>query len=339
MRSSLPHKPGGSLWFTPLVLSLVFHIVMPAVLFMGQYFFKPSRITPEVYTVTLLNVGEASMPAPPPPPPPPAAAGPTETAPQAEPSKTEQPEPTSAEPPRTEPVKDAKPPVSLKPKEIEPEKEKKKKIDPDAYLKKKMESLLKKTRADQKAEEAEKKKELETQKEAERLEKDAKEKADRAKEAADKAVAALRSRYKRGAAATKDASQEGIEGGVAGGQKGGVVGGQKGGIVGGQKGGSGGGGGDANKAYYAAVAVRIQENWILPDLQSWQANLEAIVCLKVQRDGKVIDIVVEKKSANAYFDQFVMKAIHDASPLPPFPEEIQETELEICPKFYPAGLL
>ena len=330
MRSPLPYKPAGSLWFTPLVLSLVFHIVMPALLFMGQFFFKPSRIMPEVYTVSLVNVEEASTAAPPPPPA--EKAGPAEPVQQAEQPKSEprpetvQPEPTPAEPDQATEA------ISLKPKEIEPTKEKKKKIDPDIQLTKKLDSLRKKVEVEQKAEEAEKQKELRAQKEAERLEKDAKEKSDRAKDAADKAVAALRSSLKRGAAST---NKGGEQGGVAGG----VVGGQKGRVVGGQKGGSGGGGGDANKAYLGAVAMRIQENWILPDLQSWQANLEAIVCLQVQRDGKVIDVVVEQKSANSYFDQFVMKAIHDASPLPPFPAEMTETELEICPKFHPGGLL
>lgn len=327
------------MWFTPLVLSMAFHIVMPALLVMGQFFFKPSRSLPEVYTVSLLNVEEASRALPPPPPPLAEKAGPAEPVQQAEQLEPEQPKPVQPETKLPEPVQpEPTPPepdqaaeaISLKPKEIEPIKEKKKKIDPDLQVKKKLESLRKKMEAKLQADKAQQQKERRARQEADRLEKDAREKADLAKEAAGKAVAALRSSLKRGAATTKGGMQGGVVGGVAGGQKGGKVGGEPGATV--------GGGGDANKGYYAAVAVRIQENWILPDLQSWQENLLARVVLKVQRDGKVIDMVFEEKSANAYFDQFVMKAVRDASPLPPFPEEMNEAELEIGLVFRPRGL-
>jgi colicin import membrane protein len=89
------------------------------------------------------------------------------------------------------------------------------------------------------------------------------------------------------------------------------------------------------RRYLADLHMRIQQHWKLPDLQSWDNSLEARFVIKVRRDGIVTESFFEKRSQNFHFDQFVEKAIRDASPLPPFPSGLDEERLEIGLRFRP----
>ncbi|MCK5544520.1 MAG: TonB C-terminal domain-containing protein [Desulfobulbaceae bacterium] len=93
------------------------------------------------------------------------------------------------------------------------------------------------------------------------------------------------------------------------------------------------------KRYYAAVYERIHAYWNLPDLQNWKDSLEAIVILEIRKDGIVTRKFFEKKSDNRFFNQFVDKAIQEASPLPPFPLGLKKKHLEIGLRFRPGELL
>jgi colicin import membrane protein len=103
--------------------------------------------------------------------------------------------------------------------------------------------------------------------------------------------------------------------------------------------GNGAGGGvavDENlRRYLIAVNSQIQEHWVLPDLQNWKENVEAIVIIRVRRDGAVIETTFKKKSDNVFFNQFVEKTLKLSSPLPPFPIGINQSEMEIGLKFRP----
>jgi colicin import membrane protein len=90
--------------------------------------------------------------------------------------------------------------------------------------------------------------------------------------------------------------------------------------------------------YLAQLHSRIQQHWTLPDLQKWDDSLEALMVIKVRKDGMVIDSFFEIRSENYHFNQFVEKAIRDASPLPPFPPGIREEPLEIGLRFRPGEL-
>lgn len=95
---------------------------------------------------------------------------------------------------------------------------------------------------------------------------------------------------------------------------------------------------EVTRKYLIAVNNQVQEHWVLPDLQNWKETLEAIYIIRVRRDGVVVESYFEKKSENTYFNQFVEKAIKDASPLPPFPREIKNTDMEIGLRFRPGEL-
>ena len=94
----------------------------------------------------------------------------------------------------------------------------------------------------------------------------------------------------------------------------------------------------ALKLYYVAVSQHIHEHWVLPELQEWKKDLKAVVVVDVRRDGVVTKYEFEQKSGNPYFDQFVEKSLKESLPLPPFPADLEESNLEIGLVFHPSGL-
>ncbi len=95
----------------------------------------------------------------------------------------------------------------------------------------------------------------------------------------------------------------------------------------------------AMRRYYMAISRRIHSYWSLPETQSWPPSLEAVVVIVVHRNGVIAKTFFEKKSANIYFNQYVEKTIQEAAPMPAFPSDIKEQQLEIGLKFKPSGML
>jgi colicin import membrane protein len=95
----------------------------------------------------------------------------------------------------------------------------------------------------------------------------------------------------------------------------------------------------ALKQYYISVVEKIHQHWILPEMQKWDENLVTYVVLYVRRDGIVTKKVFEKKSPNVFFNQFVEKTLRLSLPLPPFPPNIKDKDLEIGLNFRPGGLM
>lgn len=94
----------------------------------------------------------------------------------------------------------------------------------------------------------------------------------------------------------------------------------------------------AMKKYLIAINRRISDNWALPDTQTWDKDLEAIMVIVVRTDGTVSKTYFEKKSKNIYFDQYVEKTIQASLPMPPFPSDLKKNTLEIGLRFRPSGL-
>jgi len=81
--------------------------------------------------------------------------------------------------------------------------------------------------------------------------------------------------------------------------------------------------GIAIQLYKLEVENRIKDNWGYPAAfmdPEKSRNLEALVIVKVSRDGTILKSWFEKESGNAGFDESVRKAIERSNPLPPFPE-------------------
>jgi membrane protein involved in colicin uptake len=254
------------------------------------------RKIPEVYTVNLFSVEDLGGPAP---------AGPRKTAaaPKAEPPQSQAaPQPAKPTPPqKTQPAPEppavAKDAISLKP-------------------------IKTKEKAD-----IDKVKMLQNKLLAENAEKQAKDTAEKARADADKKAKGAVDSLKKALMAGQQSAA-----GAAGTSLG--VANQAG--TGSGSGPSGGIAVDENlRRYLIAVNSQIQEHWVLPDLQNWKANVEAIVIIRVRRDGVVVESTFKKKSDNVFFNQFVEKTLKLSSPLPPFPIGINQSEMEIGLKFKP----
>lgn len=95
--------------------------------------------------------------------------------------------------------------------------------------------------------------------------------------------------------------------------------------------------GDASlrlNAYYALIWSRIKSQWALPRGILQSANLEAVIDVKLLRDGTVTRLAVEKSSGNRYFDESALKAVRKASPFPPLPAFIPDASAEFGIRFH-----
>lgn len=80
--------------------------------------------------------------------------------------------------------------------------------------------------------------------------------------------------------------------------------------------------------YYRKITKEIWQQWVYPDTS--RKDIEAIVSIKILKDGTALVQKVEKSSGNALFDRAALKALAKASPLAPPPYE-----MEIGVRFYP----
>ncbi len=79
------------------------------------------------------------------------------------------------------------------------------------------------------------------------------------------------------------------------------------------------------RAYYDKIWSKIKDSWIMPDTSFiGKEKLQAILIIKIGRDGVVDSIRFEKHSGNIYFDESAIMAIKRASPLPPPPYSLYE---------------
>jgi colicin import membrane protein len=89
-------------------------------------------------------------------------------------------------------------------------------------------------------------------------------------------------------------------------------------------------GGSSSDDYYSKVVDEIRQQWVWASRDSGRRNIEAIVSIKILKDGTAVVQKVEKSSGNTLFDKSALRALAKASPLPPPPYEI-----EIGVRFYP----
>jgi TolA protein len=86
--------------------------------------------------------------------------------------------------------------------------------------------------------------------------------------------------------------------------------------------------GSASDNYYAKITREIWQQWVYPDVG--RKDIEAIVSIRILKDGTAIPLKMEKSSGNALFDRSAWRAVAKASPLSPPPQE-----MEIGVRFYP----
>jgi len=88
--------------------------------------------------------------------------------------------------------------------------------------------------------------------------------------------------------------------------------------------------------YYRMIWAKIKEEWTIPEnLLKEMVDLETVIVLIIDRDGKIKKSWFEKKSGNDLYDQMAMRAIKKAEPFPPIPKGFSGDTLEIGIRFYP----
>ncbi|MGD9133301.1 MAG: energy transducer TonB, partial [Desulfobacterales bacterium] len=146
-------------------------------------------------------------------------------------------------------------------------------------------------------------------------------------------VASAIEELKRRVAANESQSQAGR---VAGGS------GKAGAGVAGPAGGSGTGGARVQESiliYQAEIQYQIQKNWAFSQqLAGDNTELEAVLAIKVLRNGEIEDIWFDKKSGNAYLDDSAYKALVKSNPLPPLPNDYMRPFYKVGLRFGPKGL-
>jgi colicin import membrane protein len=95
---------------------------------------------------------------------------------------------------------------------------------------------------------------------------------------------------------------------------------------------------DRMQLYYALIWSRIKSQWALPQSILHGETREAIIDIQILRNGMIADTNFEKRSGNSYFDDSALKAIKKASPLPPLPDWIRDSSIEVGIRFHSSDL-
>jgi len=83
-------------------------------------------------------------------------------------------------------------------------------------------------------------------------------------------------------------------------------------------------------AYYIRqVAGKIREKW---DGKAIPGQQPAVI-FEIGRDGRVNQLTINKSSGNPLYDQVALRAINDAGPFPPLPDEFKKPVLRIGLQF------
>ena len=88
--------------------------------------------------------------------------------------------------------------------------------------------------------------------------------------------------------------------------------------------------------YYSLIWAKIKEAWTIPkNVLEERVDLETVIVVIIEKDGRIKKYWFEKKSGNDLYDQTAVRAIKKAEPLPPLPNELGEETLEVGIRFSP----
>jgi colicin import membrane protein len=107
-------------------------------------------------------------------------------------------------------------------------------------------------------------------------------------------------------------------------------------------GGSRGGGVQMSPAfqlYYSKLKEQVHRNWVLPENAGRKLRgMEAIVVLRIRRDGHLERAWLEKSSGNSRLDASALRAVERAAPFPPLPGEARGRSHEVGFRFRPEDI-
>jgi TonB family protein len=94
----------------------------------------------------------------------------------------------------------------------------------------------------------------------------------------------------------------------------------------------------ASQQYMLGVWEKIKNAWGVPGMSSYKKNLETVVTIKIRKDGRIVDINIEKRSGNRVYDESIIRVLRAVDPLPPIPGSLNTDSLEIGFRFLPGDL-
>jgi TonB family protein len=77
-------------------------------------------------------------------------------------------------------------------------------------------------------------------------------------------------------------------------------------------------------AYKFRIKTRIITSWVCPPDLREEKNISAVLYMRLDYEGNVIDSTVQQSSGNQYFDESAIRALKKASPFGPPPEGDRE---------------
>ena len=80
--------------------------------------------------------------------------------------------------------------------------------------------------------------------------------------------------------------------------------------------------------YLALVQRRIAAQWTAPPVDLTGQLLQVVVKFRLDKSGRLSDIVIERTSRNEYYDLAARRAVLSANPLPSFPSDIPQLFLD-----------
>jgi TonB family protein len=84
--------------------------------------------------------------------------------------------------------------------------------------------------------------------------------------------------------------------------------------------------------YLRQILQKVQDRWQRQTMTN-EPEQKPLVFVEIQRDGSIRTPTVEKSSGNAFYDQAALRAIVEASPFPPLPEDWKKPSLRVIFRF------
>ena len=80
--------------------------------------------------------------------------------------------------------------------------------------------------------------------------------------------------------------------------------------------------------YLQQVQRKVTDKWVQP-ARTTEPGLRVVVLFEIARDGQLTSSNVEKSSGNAWYDQSALRAVIEANPFPPLPQEFPAQSLRV----------
>jgi len=93
-----------------------------------------------------------------------------------------------------------------------------------------------------------------------------------------------------------------------------------------------------SQRYMLEIWEKIKNSWGLPGIASFKKDLETVVTIRIRKDGRIVDINIEKRSGNRIYDESILRVLRAVDPLPPIPTTLNMESMEIGFRFLPGDL-